>query len=98
MSVTVLWRDRAIHEAQDAYDRYEAKTQGLGEGLLHELDAHVDSLVDRPNGYPKWRGPYKKINLERLPYLIIFRVVKTTVIIFSVFHNKRDPKHWGRVR
>lgn len=98
MSLTLLWRDRAIHEAQDAYDWYEARSQGLGESLLLELDSHVISLVQRPTGYPKWRGPYKKLNLQRFPYIVVFRVVKSTVIIFSVFHNKRDPKHWGRIR
>ena len=98
MSLTVLWRDRAIHEAQDAFDWYEAKTRGLGEGLLTELDAEVDALVQHPKGYPKWRGPYKKINLQRFPYVIVFRVVQNAVVIFSVFHSKRDPKHWGRIR
>jgi plasmid stabilization system protein ParE len=98
MSVTVLWRDRAIHEAQEAFDWYEARSHGLGENLLAELDAHVGALVDRPTGYPKWRGPYKKVNLQRFPYIVVFRVVKDTVIIFSVFHSKRDPRNWGRVR
>ncbi|MBP8823846.1 MAG: type II toxin-antitoxin system RelE/ParE family toxin [Flavobacteriales bacterium] len=96
MSVIVVWRDRAIHEAQDAFDWYEAKSQGLGERLLAELDVHVDALVQRPTGYPKWRGMYMKINLQRFPYIVVFRVLKNTVIIFSVFHNKRDPHRWGR--
>ena len=98
MSLTLRWRDRAIHEAQDAYDWYEVRSQGLGESLLLELDAHVDSLVQRSTGYPKWRGPYKKINLQRFPYIVVFRVVKDTVIIFSVFHSSRNPSRWGRLR
>jgi len=97
MSLNVLWRNRAIREAQDAFDWYEARSQGLGERLLAELDAHVGSLVQRPSGYPKWRGPYKKINLRRFPYIVVFRVVKATVIIFSMFHSSRDPSRWGRL-
>lgn len=67
MKVAVQWRDRAIHEAQDAFDRYGAKSLGLGEPSLEALDAHVDALLQRPKGYSQWRGPYKRTNLHRFP-------------------------------
>lgn len=49
----------------------------------------------RPEGFAKWRDPYKKINLKRFPYIIVFRVVKDAVVVFSAFHTERDPKRWG---
>jgi plasmid stabilization system protein ParE len=58
----------------------------------------VGALVDRPTGHPRRRGPYRKVNLRRFPYIVVFRAVKDTIIIFRVFHSKRDPKRWGRVR
>lgn len=95
MKVAAQWRDRAIHEAQDAFDWYEAKSLGLGERFLGELDAHVDTLVQHPKGYSKWRGPYKRINLHRFPYILVFRLAKNTVIIFQRLPQQAEPGGMG---
>lgn len=98
MSVTVEWRDRAIREAQDAYDWYEAQSNGTGERFIAELDEHIAFIQRRPNGYPRWRSHYHKVTMVIFPYKVIYRVDGDRVIVFSIFHNKRDPKHWGRLR
>jgi plasmid stabilization system protein ParE len=56
MSVKVEWRDRAIHEAQEAYDWYERRSKGTGERFIAELDEHINVIRARPSGYPKWRA------------------------------------------
>jgi len=98
MSFRLEVRDRASVEFIEAYLWYEQQRDGLGEEFHDEVQEHFEFLRQRPEGFAKWRGSYQKINLERFPFLIIFGVVKNTVVVFSVFHNKRDPKHWGRVR
>lgn len=98
MSMQVEWRHRAIHEAQDAYDWYEARSEGTGERFLAELDEHIDFILKRPNGYPKWRSSYRKVTMILFPYKVIYHIDGERIIVFSVFHNKRDPEHWGRVR
>jgi plasmid stabilization system protein ParE len=98
MSFRLEVRDRASNEFIEGYLWYENQRDGLGEEFHDEVQEHFDFLRERPEGFAKWRGPYKKINLKRFPYVIVFRVAKDTVVVFSVFHNKRDPKHWGRVR
>ena len=95
MKVAAQWRDRAIHEAQDAFDWYEAKSLGLGERFLEELDAHVDALLQRPKGYSQWRGPYKRINLHRFPYILVFRLAKNTVVIFQRLPQQAEPGGMG---
>ena len=95
MSAKVRWRDRAIHEAQEAYDWYEARSKDSGERLIAELDEHIDLLLKHPTGYPKWRSSYRKVTLKDFPFQVIYRFEKGTVTIFSIFHGKRDPKHWG---
>ncbi|MBK8498861.1 MAG: type II toxin-antitoxin system RelE/ParE family toxin [Flavobacteriales bacterium] len=96
MSFRLEVRDRASNEFIEGYLLYENQRDGLGEEFHDEVQEHFAFLLQRPEGFAKWRGPFKKINLQRFPYIIVFRVVKSTVIIFSVFHSKRDPKGWGR--
>ncbi|HRO40099.1 MAG TPA: type II toxin-antitoxin system RelE/ParE family toxin [Flavobacteriales bacterium] len=96
MSMEVEWRDRAIHETQDAYDWYEARSKGTGERFIAELDEHIAFMQKRPKGYPLWRYRFRKVTMLVFPYKIIYRVEGERIIIFSVFHNKRDPQRWGR--
>ena len=98
LSVSLIWRGEAIRDVQEAYNWYEARSKGTGEQLLAELEEYVDFVLDRPTGNPKWRSRYRKITLKKFPYQVIYRVEKETIVIYSVFHNKRNPSRWGRPR
>ncbi|MEO7080716.1 MAG: type II toxin-antitoxin system RelE/ParE family toxin [Flavobacteriales bacterium] len=98
MSFRLEVRDHANREFIEGYLWYEDQRDGLGEEFHDEVQEQFEFLRQRPAGFAKWRGPYKKINLRRFPYVIVFRVVKNTVIVISVFHNKRNPSRWGRPR
>lgn len=91
-------RDRATKEFIEGYLWYENQRDGLGEEFHDEVQEHFDFLCEHGKGMAKWRGPYKRITLKRFPYIIIYRVVRDTVVVFSVFHAKRDPKRWGHHR
>lgn len=98
MSAKVRWRYRAIHEAQEAYDWYEAQSKGTGERLIAELDEHIAFLLKHPTGYPKWRSIFRKVTLKHFPYQVIYRFEKDTITVFSIFHGNRNPSQWGRLR
>ena len=95
MSFRIEIRDQAGQEFIESYLWYEAQRSGLGEEFHDEVHEHFTILLERPKSFAKWRGPYSRIILRRFPFLIVFRIVKNVVIIFSVFHVKRDPKRWG---
>ena len=96
MSYRLEVRDVASAEFIEAYLWYEGQRDGLGEDFHDEVQEYFDVLRQRPTGSPRWRGPFKKINLKRFPYIIVFRVVKDTIIVYSVFHSSRNPSRWGR--
>lgn len=76
MSFRLEIRDRASDEFIESYLWYEQQRNGLGEEFHDEVEEHFAFLRERPEGFAKWRGPYKKINLKRFPYIIVFRVVR----------------------
>lgn len=98
MSFRLEIRDRASDEFIESYLWYEQQRNGLGEEFHDEVEEHFAFVRGRPEGFAKWRGPYKEINLKRFLYIIVFRVMKDAVVVFSVFHTRRDPKRWGRRR
>lgn len=98
MSCRLEVRDVASAEFIEAYLWYEGQRERLGEEFHDEVQEYFDVLPQHPTGFAKWRGPFKKINLKRFPYIIVFQVMKDTIIIYSVLHSSRNPSRWGRLR
>lgn len=95
MSAELIWRGEAIRDVQEAFDWYELRSAGTGHRLLSELDEYVAFILENAGGPARWRTRYGKMTLKRFPYQLIYRFERNTVIIYSVFHTKRDPKRWG---
>lgn len=98
MSAPVVWRGEAIRDVQEAFDWYEGQSKGTGERLLTEIDEFVAFITQHPEGPAKWRSRYGKVTLQRFPYQVVYRLDNGMSIIYSVFHSKRDPGRWGRLR
>lgn len=96
MSFRIEVRDLASIEFIDAYLWYEDQRDGLGEEFHDAVQEQFAFLRERPEGFAKWRGQYRKIALHRFPYIIVFQVLKDVVVVYSVFHSSRNPGRWGR--
>jgi len=79
--------------AKEAYDWYEKQSNGLGEIFLSELDRCYKKIEAQPTFYSKTRKNFRQLRLKRFPYVVVYEVMKSEVIIFAVFHTSRSPKH-----
>ena len=77
---------------KDAYDWYEQQKNGLGELFLKELDENYGKLQSYPTAYSKRTGKYRQLILKKFPYIIVFKIIKTEVLVYAVFHTSRNPK------
>lgn len=89
---TLQIRPRALEMMQDAYEWYEQQQDGLGEELLKELDLFYHKISTYPKSFGKINKKLYKVALKRFPYIIVYEIVKSEVVVFAVFHTKRNPK------
>jgi ParE toxin of type II toxin-antitoxin system, parDE len=89
----IILKPRAILMAKDAYDWYEGQSKGLGEIFLDELDNCFKKLRINPARSPKIIKNYRQAGLKRFPYVVLFEIHKTDIVVLSVFHTKRNPKY-----
>ncbi len=75
----------------DAYWWYEEQLPGLGERFLNEIEHSFTKLANAPYSYSLLQENYRQLILKRFPYKIVFEVVEKNVVIYAVFHSKRDP-------
>lgn len=76
-----------------AYEWYEEQKQGLGEVFLTELDTCYRKLESHPNHYGKIKKSSRQVSLKRFPFVVVYEMIKKDVVVFAVFHTKRNPKH-----
>ncbi len=88
-----ILKPRAVLMSKDAYDWYEEQQRGLGEIFLTELDNCYRKLQLQPAANSKVEKNYRQVRLRRFPYVIVYEIIKTDIVVFSVFHTRRSPKH-----
>jgi toxin ParE1/3/4 len=81
-----------------AYNWYEDQKEGLGDEFLKELVEYYKKLESHPTAFHKIKKTYRQVALKRFPYVIVFEILKTEVVIYAVFHTSRSPKNKLRKR
>jgi hypothetical protein len=84
-------RPLARLEIFEAYDWYDAQRDGLGLESLEELDVFYASLFRNPFSYSFYDEPVRQGRLKRFPYTVVFEVIESKIIIYSVFMIRQDP-------
>jgi plasmid stabilization system protein ParE len=45
-----------------------------------------------PEYFGKIRKNVRQAALKRFPYVIVYEIIKAEVVVFAVFHTRRNPK------
>lgn len=94
----LIFKPRAVEMQKSAYEWYEQQKTGLGELFLTELDDSYAKLHTAPSSYGNRHAGYRQLVLKRFPFVIVFKIIKTDVVVYAVFHTSRNPKEKFRKR
>jgi plasmid stabilization system protein ParE len=94
MSYKIFIRPEAEIDLDEAYFWYERQKVGLGKELVFQVDTCIASIQRDPFSYPlKYKGVRKAL-VYRFPYGVFYTVDEQTIVVFAIFHAKRDPRVW----
>jgi len=82
----------AVIDIQEAFEWYEAQRSGLGVEFIEELESSYDDLCSHPQHYTAINEQFRRLKVNRFPYLIIYEIEGIKVIVNSVRHSSRKPK------
>ena len=93
MSYKIQLLSKARLELLEAWIWYEDRQPGLGERFKEEVFKGIHLIEQYPERYPLRKKPYYEKSIKVFPYLVIYRINKTTktISIISIFHAKRNP-------
>lgn len=83
-------------EAAEAAEWYESRCRGLGVDFIAAVDTAIDRLALNPDAYPIWRDgrAFRRLVLDRFPFVVFFRVLGEEVEVVAIAHAKRRPGYW----
>ncbi|MFT4193684.1 type II toxin-antitoxin system RelE/ParE family toxin [Ottowia sp.] len=90
-----LFRPEARLDALEAKAWYEAQSPGLGLEFSRALDAAVASALRMPLAFREIDGRCRRVFMRRFPYSVIYRAEPDGIVVFAVFHHRRDPGIWS---
>jgi toxin ParE1/3/4 len=82
----------AIIDLQEAFEWYENKSFGLGFEFIEEVQSAYEKICNHPQHYSAVNNRYRKLKINRFPYLIIFEIENANVIVVSVLHTSKSKK------
>lgn len=92
MSYDLFIQSEAIIDIQEAFEWYEAKRRGLGFELIEEIENGYDKICKNPQYYTSITKKFRRLKVNRFPYLIIYEIEKNSVIVNSVKHSRSKSK------
>jgi len=82
------------YDMQNGYDWYEARSSGLGERFISEVEKAIDRLRENPKLFAKVHKGIRRSPVLRFPYGVFFREEEERVVVMAVAHLRRDPDFW----
>ena len=92
MTYGLTVKAEAVLDIIEAFDWYEGKRTGLGTEFLDELEKYYDKITHTPGHYPLYLAEQRIAVMHRFPYKIVFEVELDTIVVYAVYHYKRDPE------
>ncbi|MCU0570405.1 MAG: type II toxin-antitoxin system RelE/ParE family toxin [Oculatellaceae cyanobacterium Prado106] len=94
MKLPIVFRIEAQAEFDAAFDWYEQQQAGLGVDFLTCVIEVLERVESLPQAYEIVFEDIRRAVTRKFPYLILYRVEPTRIVVMAVFHTKRDPQVW----
>jgi hypothetical protein len=92
MSLKIVFRDKALKEIYQSYFWYEEQKIALGELFLERIDAALVELKENPESFQKIYKKFRHFPLKKFPFVLVYKIYDTEIVIYALFHTKRSPK------
>jgi plasmid stabilization system protein ParE len=92
-------KDEAIEDIVDAALWYEQKQTFLGDEFVEEVETVFKNIESNPHIFQIQKKNIRYGYIKRFPYLIIYEVEESGIIIYGVIRAQRAPKkRYSRIK
>lgn len=88
--------DETIDDLQEAINWYSNISSELSIDIEVKFFAALQEIIKRPLAFQIVKAKYRKYNIARFPYSVVFKIVKDRITIVAFAHHKRKPNYWKK--
>jgi toxin ParE1/3/4 len=93
LSLNLIIKDEAKIDILEAYHWYENERVALGDKFRLELEETFKKILASPDLYKNYNKPIRVCMVKGFPYRIFYEVESDNIVIYAVYHFKRDPEN-----
>ncbi len=90
--ITIL--EQALHELDEAIEWYWPISNLLANNLLQDYYSTLNEIGKGPFQFEKTDKKYRKHNLRKFPYKVVYQLKNNEIIVIAFAHHKRKPGYW----
>jgi hypothetical protein len=91
MSFSLILTSHLSEDVEEALLYYESIRPGLGLRFLSAIEVCLDEINRHPLIYQIKYSQYRYAKVKKFPYVLFFEVVDKEIIVYQLFHCKRNP-------
>ncbi|MDT0675294.1 type II toxin-antitoxin system RelE/ParE family toxin [Autumnicola musiva] len=91
MAFEILVTTEAKADIVEGVEWYEAKSDGLGEKFLNEIELKLKYISRFPEYFQVRSTGFREVQLNKFPYVIVYSFRKNEVVILAVFSTHQNP-------
>ena len=92
--MAVEFHSAAEQELDAAAAFYEHRREGLGQGLLSEVEDVCALISEYAAIGRKVDQVHRSVPLRRFPFVVFYRVLGAQVQVVAVAHKRKRPGYW----
>jgi hypothetical protein len=78
-------------ELEEAGDYYHSQRPGLEMELFADFERALNRIQKNPEGYQKQTKSFRHALLDRFPYLVVFEIMESAVVVYRFINVRRHP-------
>jgi plasmid stabilization system protein ParE len=90
----VEFHPEAADEVEASAKWYRKQSPKAAVGFIRELEHAIDMIAEAPQRWPAFSHGTRKYLLQRFPFLVVYRELRTTIQVLAVAHGRRRPGYW----
>ena len=90
---SIIFRQRAIKEYAESTAWYKERSVQASKNFVAIIENALLSIAASPYSYNNKYKNFYEVKTEKFPFIIVYFIKETkkTVVIITLFHNKRNP-------
>jgi len=79
-------------ELAEARIWYGLQRDNLDVELIQRIEETLERISNAPHSFPRVHRQLRRAIVRQFPFGIFYEVTKDEIVVFAVFHSRRDPK------